>query len=568
MRPLKVTVSREQQACPAQALTATTSRHSAVVRRSPTSQVARSGLETRSCLPPRGSSTASPGLNLEDLAVRLSQIRVTLRDEMELCSAGDGTKSHSKGRRDLDPAIVDPRHSHALEQFTDEIRRNGRLYVGTTRSGVMIKHCGQNVIDRPERPSYFMTLMVTFLKGSSRMSNSMGWEETLRAEARPRWDAVFATALGVFGLVTAEFLPASLLTPIAGSLGVSEGTAGQTVTATAVVALASSLLTALGTRRIDRRYVLLSFSVLLIASNVVVALAGSLPVLLLGRVLLGVAIGGFWTMSAAVAMRLVPEARVARALSVIFSGVSAATILAAPVGSYLGHLLGWREVFMLAAGLGVLALLAQAATLPRMAANEATRLSTMGEVLRRPEISVGMIAALLVFAGHFAFFTYVRPFLETVADVGANALSAILLGFGVANFVGTLLAGPLLERNLRLTLLAMPLLMAAIGLVLVGLGAAPAADAVLVSLWGLAFGAVPVAWSTWLTRVAPDRAETAGGLLVAAIQLAISLGASVGGSVFDVSGATGVFSASTAALALACLVIVAGVRPRCAQCAA
>ncbi len=377
---------------------------------------------------------------------------------------------------------------------------------------------------------------------------------------RPAWGAVGAMTLGVFGLVTAEFLPASLLTPMAADLGISEGMAGQAVTATAAVAMVTSLLISAATRRIDRRRVLLAFSVLLIVSNLMVAFAPGLSWLLLGRVLLGAAIGGFWTMSAAVAMRLVPPALVPRALSMIFSGVSAATILAAPVGSYLGDIIGWRNVFLIATALGVVTLVTQVVTLPSLAPSGESRLRTLVEVLIRPGVGLGMLAAMLVFTGHFAFFTYIRPFLETVV-AGISVVSAILLGFGVANFLGTLLAGRMLERSLRLTLIVMPLLMGILGVSLV----APVnavADAAMVVLWGLAFGAVPVAWSTWLTRTVPDQAESAGGLLVAAVQLAITIGAAAGGMLFDISGITGVFTASGVVLLLAGLIIVVGVRPR------
>ncbi|MGO4713481.1 MFS transporter [Bradyrhizobium sp. 2TAF24] len=382
-----------------------------------------------------------------------------------------------------------------------------------------------------------------------------------RTGETPAWAAVVSMALGVFSLVTAEFLPASLLTPMAADLRISEGVAGQAVTVTAVVALVTSLLISAATRRVDRRHVLLAFSVLLIVSNLLVAFAPGLTFLLLGRVLLGIALGGFWTMSAAVAMRLVPEPLVPRALSMIFTGVSAATILAAPVGSYLGEIIGWRNVFLITLVLGVVTLVVQLATLPSMAPSGLTRLRTLVDVLMRPGIGLGMLAAMLVFTGHFAFFTYIRPFLETVTGAGIGAVSAILLGFGIANFLGTWLAGPMLERSLRLTLIAMPLLMGVLGISLVAL-ASPAADAVMVALWGLAFGAVPVAWSTWLTRTVPDQAESAGGLLVAAVQLAIAIGAAAGGMLYDFSGTSGVFSASSLVLLVAGLIIVIGVRSR------
>ncbi len=385
---------------------------------------------------------------------------------------------------------------------------------------------------------------------------------TVPPVGRAAWSAVYAMALGVFALVTAEFLPASLLTPLAQSLSISEGTAGQAVTVTAAVALVTSLLTAVLTRGIDRRRVLLAFSLLLVASNVLVASATSFTAILLGRVLLGVALGGFWTMSAATAMRLVPPAMVPRALSVIFSGVAVATIAAAPLGSYFGHLIGWRNVFYAAGAIGALSFAAQLATLPSMPPSGTTRLRTLVDVLRRPTVGMGMFATVLVFTGHFAFFTYLRPFLEDVAGVGVNALSAILLGYGVANFLGTPLAGRLLERGLRPMLIAMPALMVALALALAALGPLAAIDAVLVAVWGAAFGGVPVSWTTWVTRTVPDEAESAGGLIVASVQLAIALGAAAGGVVFDARGATGVFVAAAVVLAVAVATIVAGVPVR------
>ncbi|WP_119392825.1 MFS transporter [Taklimakanibacter lacteus] len=393
------------------------------------------------------------------------------------------------------------------------------------------------------------------------------WTLAEKREA-PAWGAVISMTLGVFGLVTAEFLPASLLTPMAADLAISEGVAGQAVTATAVVALLTSLLVVAATRRFDRRHVLLSLSILLIISNLLVAFAPDLPLLLAGRVLLGAALGGFWTMSAAVMMRLVPEALIPRALAIMFSGVSAATVLAAPVGSYLGDIVGWRSVFLIAAGLGVLTLIVQFAALPALPPAGSARLRTLIDVLRRPGVGLGMIAISLVFTGHFALFTYIRPFLETVTGVGISLVSGILLGFGIANFLGTYLGGLLLSWNARFTMTVMPLAMGILGLGLAASGSAPLVDAVLVALWGLAFGAVPVAWSTWITRTVPDEAETGGGLIVAAVQLAIALGAAVGGAIFDVTGAAGVFATGGFVLLAAALLIGLGVQARTAAVAA
>ncbi|MBP0495391.1 MFS transporter [Pararoseomonas indoligenes] len=374
------------------------------------------------------------------------------------------------------------------------------------------------------------------------------------------WAAVFSLALGVFGLVTAEFLPASLLTPMAATMGTSEGLTGQAVTVTAGVALISGLLASILTQGLDRRVVLIGFTVLLVISNLLVVFAPGLTVLLLARMLLGIALGGFWSMATAVAMRLVPAEAVPRALSLIFSGVSVATIVAAPLGSFLGGHYGWRSAFLLAAAIGAVTLAFQIVTLPRLAPTGTARPGTLVEVLWRPGIGIGMLCVVLVFGGHFALFTYIRPYLEGAAGVGLQGLSLMLLGFGLANFAGTFLAGWLIGRNLRAALILMPVLIGGGALTLAALHGALPAQTALVALWGMAFGGVPVAWSTWVARSVPDEAEAAGGLVVAAVQLAIASGAAAGGLLFDAAGVGGVFLSAGAVLLAAAGIVATRVR--------
>ncbi|MBC2677047.1 MFS transporter [Pseudomonas baltica] len=378
--------------------------------------------------------------------------------------------------------------------------------------------------------------------------------------ATPAWMAVFSLAMGVFGLLTAEYLPASLLTLMATDLGVSEALAGQAVTVTAVVALFAGLLVPGLTRSIDRRWVLLGFSTLMVASNLLVAVSSSFAVLLSMRILLGVALGGFWSMAAAVAMRLVPTALLPRALSIIFSGIAIGTVVAVPLGSYLGGLYGWRSAFFAAAAVGMVTLAFQSFTLPRLAPRRPARLRTIFEVLQRPGIAMGMFGCVLVHSGHFAMFTYVRPFLEGTTGIGAQGLSLMLLGFGAANFVGTLLAGKLLERNPLATLVLMPALVGLAALALVLLPASVPGQAVLLAIWGLAFGGVPVAWSNWVASAVPDQAESAGGMVVASVQSAIATGAAAGGAMFSLGGSSGVFAAAAVVMLLAALLIALRVR--------
>lgn len=384
--------------------------------------------------------------------------------------------------------------------------------------------------------------------------------EPVRELPPPAWVAVFSLAMGVFGLLTAEYLPASLLTPMATDLGVSEALAGQAVTVTAVVALFAGLLVPGLTQRLDRRSVLLSFTVLMILSNLLVAVSNSLVTLLVMRVLLGIALGGFWSMAAAVAMRLVPADRVPRALSIIFSGIAVGTVVSVPLGSYLGGLFGWRSAFWAAAGVGSLTLLFQWFTLPRMAPRSTTHAVSVVALLRRPGVAIGMAGCVLAHTGQYSLFTYIRPALETLAAIDVDGIALMLLGFGVANFVGTLFAGWLMERTLRATLVVMPALVAIAALGMVLLPVNVTGLTLLVLLWGLAFGGVPVAWSSWVARALPDQAESAGGMVVAAVQSSIAAGAALGGLVFGMGGITTVFVVAAITMLVASVVIALRVK--------
>ena len=362
---------------------------------------------------------------------------------------------------------------------------------------------------------------------------------TAATEAPARWAAIASLTLGVFGLVTAEFLPASLLTAMAADLGVSAGAAGQTVTATALVGAVAAPSIPLLTRRFDRRLVMVVLTLLLLVSNALAATASSLPTLLTARVILGVALGGFWSMAAALAMRLVPERLFARAMSLILSGVSVATVCAAPVGAWMGNEWGWRSPFVAAGALSVVALLAQAFTLPSLPPRDNPDLRVLGELLKRPGVRVALMAVLLVISGHFAGFTYIRPLMENVTHLSVSAISAVLLGYGVGGFFGNLAGGFVAERSERQAIVAGGALIVLLAASLLVAGSSTWVTAVAVVLWGFAFGAFPVGFQTWIVRVAPDQAEGAGGLLVAAFQIAIASGAMGGGVLVDHIGALG-----------------------------
>jgi len=357
--------------------------------------------------------------------------------------------------------------------------------------------------------------------------------------AVPRWAAVGSLALGVFGLVTAEFLPASLLTAMAADLGVSEGAAGQTVTATALIGAIAAPSIPLLTRRIDRKHVMLALTLLLVLSNVIAATADSLSILLVARVMVGIALGGFWSMSAALAMRLVPEHHFARAMSIILTGVSVATVCAAPIGAWMGELWGWRSAFVAAGVVSVVTLVAQLFSLPALPPKANPDLRVLGELLTRPGVRIALLAVLLVISGHFAGFTYIRPMMENITGLPVSAISAILLGYGIGGFFGNFVGGYIAGRSERHAVVFGGTLIAVLTASLLLAGHSFTVTAIAVVLWGFAFGAFPVGFQIWIVRAAPDQAEGAGGLLVATFQIAIATGAIGGGLLVDHIGATG-----------------------------
>jgi DHA1 family purine ribonucleoside efflux pump-like MFS transporter len=355
----------------------------------------------------------------------------------------------------------------------------------------------------------------------------------------PLWAAVVSLSLGVFGLVTAEFLPASLLTRMASDLNITDGAAGQTVTATAVVGAMAGLTLAIFTRSIDRRLVLWTLTLLLVLSSLLAATATGLTTLLLARVLLGIGLGGFWSMAGALTMRLVPARLVPRAMSIVLTGVSVATVCAAPIGAYIGDLWGWRAAFALSAAVGVVALTVQMLTMPRLPPVAASSFRTLFDLLKRPAIRIGLISLLLVISGHFAGFTYVRPFLEQVPVLNIEAISLVLLAYGVGGFFGNFAGGFVAERSIKATVSSGALAIAIMAFLMIAFGSSGILSGVAIAIWGFFFGFLPVGFQSWTVRAAPDQAEAAGGLLVTAFQISITAGAVFGGLLVDGFGPLG-----------------------------
>lgn len=367
-----------------------------------------------------------------------------------------------------------------------------------------------------------------------------------------RWGGVFAMALCVFALIASEFMPVSLLTPMARDLRVSEGQAGLGIAISGAFAVLISLSMLAMAGNMNRKKLLLGLMALMAVSGAVVALAPNYLIYMVGRALIGVVIGGFWSLSAATAMRLVPASEVPRALAIFNGGNALATVIAAPLGSYLGSVIGWRGAFFCLVPVALIAFVWQGLSLPSMPTQ--ARPAGSGNVFRlfkHPVLVVGMLAVSTFFMGQFVLFTYLRPFLETVTRVNVATLSLVLLIMGVAGFIGTTAIGSVLKWDFYHTLICIPILMAAIAVALSLFGSQLALVATLLAIWGLVATAAPVAWWSWLASTLPQDVEAGGGLMVAVIQLAIALGSAIGGWLFDVSGYQRTFAASAVLLLLA-----------------
>lgn len=371
-------------------------------------------------------------------------------------------------------------------------------------------------------------------------------------QSRAYWSGVFAMTLCVFTLIASEFMPVSLLTAIASDLGVSTGLVGQGIAISGAFAVITSLSISTVAAKHDRKHILLGLTALMLISGAIIAEASSYLMYMVGRSLIGVSIGGFWSLSAACAMRLVPKNQVPKALAIFNGGNALAMILAAPLGSYLGSIVGWRGAFWCLVPLSLLAFIWQYISLPAMRSDQHSGgVGRLWALIKTPVIGIGMAAVGLFFMGQFTLYTYIRPFLETVTQIDAPLVSLSLLIVGIAGFVGTALIGRFLNKSLYGTLIIIPLLMAVIGMSMMLLGHSFSAVAVALACWGLLATAAPVGWWTWVARIMPDDSEAGGGMMVAVIQLTIALGSTLGGILYDFSGHELTFSVAAIIMVLA-----------------
>jgi predicted MFS family arabinose efflux permease len=361
-----------------------------------------------------------------------------------------------------------------------------------------------------------------------------------RAGEHDAWPAVAAIALGTFALVFSELIPVGLLADISGHLHVSIGTGGLMVVVPAVAAAVAAPLLTLGSARLERRRLLVALSALVLVSDVIAGLAPDIGVMLAARAVLGICVGGFWVFGAGAAITLVSERARGTAVAVVSSGIFLATVASLPAGSLIGTLTTWRAAFAVAAVFAVMAVAAQLAAVPRLGAGGRVRPRSLLTVITLPVSRIGLIAASAIFFANFAAYTYIGPLLHARAGLGAGAITLVLLGFGLAGAAANFTAGVTVRAHLRATLMGSGLLIACSALLLAAVtGARPLIIAV-VAVWGLGYGAVPVAAQSWMARAMPASVEGGLALFVSALQGSLAAGSAAGGIVYDAEGPGGV----------------------------
>ena len=370
--------------------------------------------------------------------------------------------------------------------------------------------------------------------------------------------ALALLAAAIFVCVTCEFLPTGLVPEMAAELGVSESRIGLLVTAFAATVAVSTTPLAIATRALPRKPLMVGLLVVFAASALLAAIAPSYELVVVARVLGGLAHGLFWAVTGPYASHLVDPAQLARALAITGAGVTLAFILGVPVVSAIGHALTWRWAFA-AVALAVLVVAAViAVVLPPVqhlveggARGSARRDPTIGAVV------VVCVAVVFVMAGHSILYTFIAPWLLG-AGIAPEAVPALLLAFGVAGAVGLALAGVLGDRFPRATICTLVLALALSVLALRAAVDSPALLAVCVVLWGVSFGGIPSMFYARNLQVAsPAIRDLAAAWITTAFNIAIGGGALVGSLLLDRHGLDSLPVALVAVVSVGLVFVVA-----------
>jgi len=341
---------------------------------------------------------------------------------------------------------------------------------------------------------------------------------------------LIALAIGAFGIGLTEFVIMGLLPEVATDFAVTEATAGWLISGYALSVVVGALGLTAATTRLPRKAVLLGLVVLFIAGNALTALAPDYTTAMIGRIVAALCHGAFFGIGSVVAADLVAPEKKARAIAIMFTGLTAANVFGVPFGTFVGQQFGWRATFWAIAAIGVVAF-AGIALLVAVPRTEGERVSLRTELgaFRSGQVWLSLTVTVLAYGGMFGAFTYIAYTLTGVTGFAASAVPWLLVLFGAGLVIGNAVGGRLADRSIDRTLLGF---IAALLLILVAFGllawSQPATIAILVLLGAFGFATVPGLQSR-IMRYAGGAPTLASGANIGAFNVGNALGAWAGG---------------------------------------
>lgn len=383
---------------------------------------------------------------------------------------------------------------------------------------------------------------------NTRSENHTMTEETASWRS---WLAVVVLGISSFAIVTTELAPIGLLSPLANEFGKTEGIAGLIVTAYAWIAALSALLSVLFLGRLPRKPLLVGLMLILTVSSTIAGMSREFSTLLMARMMGALAHGAFWAIVGSIGMQLVPAKKIGLATSIIFGGVSVASVLGVPLANLLTQLDGWRTAFNVISALSLVATLAIAGTVPRLIPSAPIRMDMISTILKNRTLQRIYLATACAIMAHFAAFTFIEPLLSHSLHVRITLISSLLLVFGVAGVVGNVISGKYIDRYLK------PLVLLSLGLMalsVLAVGNLPVdSSALLVAAllfgWGVSVAIVFVGFQSWILREAGQAGLPASAIYVSIFNAAIGAGALVGAIVLSVTSLNRLMAIAAIAIA-------------------
>lgn len=358
------------------------------------------------------------------------------------------------------------------------------------------------------------------------------------------WLALLSVTFSAFALVTGEFLAIGVLNDIARDFQVSVGTAGLTVSLTAIVGMFAAVLIPISAKTLDRRTLLLMLTLLMIVANLLTAFAPNFILLLVGRIILGVAVGGFWATAVALSGRLAPpHLPIAKATAWVAFGVTLASVLGVPMGTWLAQYNGWQTSFTAISLMGVLLFIFQYLYLPQLKPASSLRWKELPILLQHPAARKGLIIFIFMGFAHFAAYSYFSAFFKHQLDFSDGLISRLLLVYGIAGIFGNIFAGYLGQKNIRYTFAVSAITFFFAFLCLPLSGAHVVSAIILTALWGFAYGIIPTAVNIWMFTHAPEAVEKGMPMVTLTFLILIALGSMFGGIIVDYFNGTVLFFA-------------------------